>query len=68
MPYMGMLGGLSAQGAQAGSALPGLDRTSATPLRASTQMGNAINSGAQNIGNLQLANGQNRANMYGADR
>jgi hypothetical protein len=28
-------------------------------------MGQAINSGAQNIGNLQLANGQNQANMYG---
>jgi hypothetical protein len=29
-------------------------------------MGNAINSGAQNIGNLQLANGQNQSNMYGS--
>lgn len=77
MPYMGMLGGLSAQGAQAGAAVAGVGSTfgntaaginsnygnSASAINAG--MGNAINAGAQNIGNLQLANGQNQANMWG---
>jgi hypothetical protein len=62
----GMLGGLSAQGAQAGSAIAGVGSNFGnTAANINGQMGNAINSGAQNIGNLQLANGQNQANMYG---
>jgi hypothetical protein len=66
MPYMGMLGGLSAQGAQAGSAIAGVGSNFGnTAANINSQMGSAINSGAQNIGNLQLANGQNQANLYG---
>jgi hypothetical protein len=37
-----------------------------TAANINNSMGNAINSGAQNIGNLQLANGQNQANMWGS--
>lgn len=67
MPFMGLLGGQQAVGAQAGSAVAGVGSNFGnTAAQINGQMGNAINNGAQNIGNLQLAAGQNRANMFGS--
>jgi hypothetical protein len=65
MPYMGLLGG-QAVGSAGRSGVAGVGSNFGnTAANINAGMGQAINSGAQNIGNLQLANGQNRANMYG---
>lgn len=77
MPYMGMLNGEQAMGAQSAAAVAGVGSSFGNSVAGinsnlgsnsaaiNTNMGNAINSGAQNIGNLQLANGQNQANLFG---
>jgi hypothetical protein len=77
MPYMQLLGGQQAVGAQAGSSVAGVGSSfgntaaninsnlGSQSAAINAGMGSAINSGAQNIGNLQLANGQNQANMFG---
>jgi hypothetical protein len=66
LPYMNMVGGVSSQGLNAGSAIAGVGQNAAnTAASINSNMGSSINAGAQNIGNLQLANGQNQANMWG---
>lgn len=65
MPYMGMLSGLSGQGAQAGSAVAGVGSNfGSLAAGINSGMGNAIANGAANVGNLYQAQGQNQANMF----
>jgi hypothetical protein len=65
LPYMGLLGGQQGAGLQAGGAIAGVGVNAAnTNANISGQMGGAIGQNAANIGNLALAQGQNKANMW----
>lgn len=66
MPYMGLLGGQQAVGAQAGSAIAGVGSNFGnTAANINGQMGGAIQNGADALSNAALVRGANTANMWG---
>jgi hypothetical protein len=65
LPYLGLLGGQQATGAQAGSAVAGVGSNfSNTTAGIAGNMGNAIQSGADGASNAALVHSANMANIY----